>query len=176
MNKPARRRDIVHDAAKSLEAATVLKDQLRTLCGDDPDFLRDSVEGEIDLESIVSDLVASIGEDKATLEGLKLYRDRLKDRAERINARVEAKRALLASALQIADRPSIDTVSGTVSTTPVQPRPIVLTPADIPAEYWRTQPPVLDLPKLTEAMTKDGKAVPGVVLSNGGTSIRITRS
>lgn len=166
--------DATQKAMKDIEAAKVLRGQIGALVDGDPEFIRDTLEGEIDFESIVRSLLASIGEDEAMLSGLKVYIDDLTGRKERIANRIGLKRSLIAAAIEIADRPKIELDVGTISLTKTQPKALVSEEADIPAEFWKPQPPKLDLKALGAAL-KEGREIPGATLSNGGATVTIRR-
>ena len=177
--KSRRKPDLVRDAAKEIEAVRVLREQISALAERDEDFVRDTLEGETDLDGLVRQLVASIGEDEAHAAGLKGYRKDFADRQERIEGRAEAKRTLLVSALGIAGRPSVETDIGTVSLRPVAPKVIEIEAADIPAEFWKPQPPKLDSRALLAALKEaaaDGRSISGATLSNGSQTISIRRA
>jgi hypothetical protein len=166
--------DLVQRTEKELEAARVLRAQIADLAGGDEDFVRDTLEGEVDFEAIVRSLLASIGEDEAMVTGLKAYADELAGRKDRIEKRIAFKRTLIASALEIADRPKLELDVGTVSLTKVQPKAEITEEAEIPADFWKPQPPKLDKSKLTAAL-KEGQSVPGAMLGNGGITCTIRR-
>ena len=159
---------------KTLEAARVLKAQIAELANGDADFIRDTLEGELDFDIVARSLVASIGEDEAMIAGLKAYCDDLCARKDRIAVRIQVKRALMASTLEIADRPKLELDIGTVSLTKVHPRAHILEEADIPADFWKPQPPKLDLKTLTAAL-KEGVRVPGATLTNGSHTVTIRK-
>lgn len=170
-----RRPDFTRDVAAELEAARVLREQIATLAGDDEDFIRDTLEGETDLDALVASVVASIGEDEGHLKGLKHYQQGLGYRADDYARRIDFKRTLLVSALEIAGRPTINTPTGTVSTRPVPPKALVTEEADLPAEFWEPQKPRINSKALLSAL-KEGRAIPGASLSNGGQTISIRRA
>jgi hypothetical protein len=165
---------IVKDVHREIEALRVLRDQIAALAEGDEDFIRDTLEGEADLEGLVRRLLASIGEDEAHEAGLKAYMDDLAIRRSRFADRAKTKRALIATALEIADRAKVETDVGTVSLTKVKPTAIVTEEADIPADYFKPQPPKLDKKALTDAL-REGTVIAGATLSNGSVSITIRR-
>lgn len=165
---------IVMDARKALDAARLLKEQIVQLAAGDTEFIRDTLEGEIAFEEMARALLASLGDDEALMAGLKAYGDDLSARRDRIAGRIQLKRALLASALAIAERPKLELDIGTLSLTQVPPKAQVIEEADIPASYWRPQPPRLDLKVLT-ADLRDGTRVPGATLTNGDHTVTIRR-
>lgn len=175
MGAARRKPDIARDAVKELEAARVLREHLADLAQGDELFIRDSLEGEADLDGLVATLVHAIGEDEAHAEGLRSYQDQIGRRVSLYGERAEFKRRLLIQALEISGRPTMETDGGTVSLRPVPPKVIENEPADIPAEFWAPQPPKLDRKALLSAL-KEGREVPGASLSNGGTTISIRRA
>lgn len=176
MATAARRRpDLTRDAVKELEAARLLREHITVLADGDEDFIRDTLEGEADLDELVASLVHAIGEDETHIESLKAYQEAVGRRAALYGERAEFKRRLLVQALEISGRPKIETAGGTVSLRSVQPKLIENEPADVPAEFWAPQPPKLDRKALLAAL-KEGRDVPGVSLSNGGVTIAIRRA
>lgn len=157
-----------------LEAAKVLRDQIAELAAGDEDFIRDTLEGETDLPAIVRSLLAGIGEDEAMAEGIDAYAKELASRKERLTGRAKLKRTLICTALEIAGRKTIETDVGTVTLSAVKPKAIVTEEADIPAEFFKPQPPKLDQSALSAAL-REGREVKGATLSNGGNTVRILR-
>jgi hypothetical protein len=166
--------DIVRSTSRTLDAARILREQIAELAEGDEDFIRDTLEGEIDLPDIIRVLLAGIGEDEAHEAGLKSYIDELRARKERLARRADLKRALIASALEIAGQKRLDTDLATVTLKAVPARPLVTEESEIPALYWKPQPPKLDLSALTSAL-REGAKVPGATLSNGSQTVQIRR-
>ncbi len=164
----------VRDLQREMEAAKIIRAQLEQLGADDEDLARDMIEGETDLVEIVGAIAAHEGEDKSLLEGIKHFKDELDARAKRIGARIESRRALLGSALEIAGRQSIETPTGTVSLIKVAPKAIVTDESEIPTRFWKAAAPSLDKKALNDAL-KSGEEIPGATLSNGGISVAIKR-
>lgn len=159
---------------REMEAAKIIRAQLETLAPDDEDLARDMIEGETGLVELIASIAAHEGEDKALLSGLKSYDEELDARKKRIASRIETRRALLASALEIAGLPKIETPSGTVSLAKVAPKAIIMDEAEIPTRFWKAAAPVLDKKALNDSL-KAGEEIPGATLSNGGQTIKITR-
>lgn len=157
-----------------IEAAKVLREQIEAISANDPDFIRDTIEGETNIREIVARLVAEEGEEKAVLEGLDRYSDGLAARKSRIKQRIETRRALIATALDIAELKSLDTPTGKVTVTPVAPKAIYQDEALIPSRFWKAGTPTLDKKAVTDAL-KAGDEIPGATLSNGSKTIRIGR-
>ena len=157
-----------------MEAAKIIRAQLETLSADDEDLARDMIEGETSLVETIAHLVAHEGEDKAVLAGLDVFADALETRKARIKARIETRRALLGSALEIAGLTKLETPTGTVALSKVAPKAIILEEADIPSQFWKTGKPTLDKKALTDAL-KSEQQIPGAMLSNGGVTVTIRR-
>lgn len=159
---------------RDLEAAKVLREQIADLAQGDEDFIRDTLEGEMDFEGIVGKLLGDIGEDEALAKGIEGYEAELAARKQRIANRAKLKRSLICTALEIAGRKTMELATGTVTLSAVKPKAIVTEEADIPAEFFKPQPPKLDQAALSAAL-REGREVPGASLSNGGSTIRILR-
>lgn len=161
-------------AQRDLEAAKILREQISDLAQGDEDFIRDTLEGETDLPAIVRSLLAGIGEDEAMAEGIDAYARDLATRKDRLTSRARLKRSLICTALEIAGRKTMETDVGTVTLSAVKPKALVTEEADIPAEFFKPQPPKLDQSALSAAL-REGRAIAGATLSNGGNTIRILR-
>lgn len=166
--------DVIHETNRALEAMKVLRAQISDMADGDEDFIRDTLEGETDLEGLVRTLLASIGEDEAHEAGLKAYLDEMKARKDRFAKRADTKRALIANALEIAGQNKIETDVATVTLSASKPKAIITEEGDIPSDYWKPQAPKLDLTALSAAL-RDGAEIPGATLSNGGSTITIRK-
>lgn len=161
-------------AQREIEAARVLREQIAQLAQGDEDFIRDTLEGETDFPGLVRTLLAGIGEDEAMADGIDAYVKDLCARKDRFNSRAKLKRSLICSALEIAGQKTMETDVGTVTLSAVKPKAIVTEEADVPAEFFKPQPPKLDQAALSAAL-REGREVAGASLSNGGNTIRILR-
>jgi hypothetical protein len=166
--------DVMHETHRAIEAMKVLRSQISDMADGDEDFIRDTLEGETDLEGLVGKLLASISEDEAHEAGLKAYLDDMKARKDRFGKRADTKRALIANALEIAGQKKVETPFATVTLTAVKPKAIVTEEADIPTDYWKPQAPKLDLTALSAAL-RDGAEIPGATLSNGSITVTIRK-
>ena len=174
-DRPKRRAPApVRDLQREMEAAKIIRAQLETLGAEDEDLARDMIEGETDLLEMVAAIVAHDGEDEAILDGIARYKSEIDARKKRIEGRMEVRRALLASALEISGRQNFETPTGTVSSAKIAPKAIVTEEADIPTRFWKAAAPVLDKKALADAL-KGGEQIPGATLSNGGTTVKIRR-
>lgn len=162
------------DLEKEIAAARIIREQVAALTGDDPDFIRDAIEGETSLLEIVGALAAADGEDMALVDGLDTYQKAIADRKARILRRADIRRALIASALEIVELKKLETPAGTISVRAVAPKAIINDESAIPSEYFETPPPKLNKSEVTNAL-KDGRDIPGATLSNGSITIAIRK-
>lgn len=162
------------DLEKEIAAARIVREQVATLTENDPDFIRDAIEGETSLLEIVGALAAADGEDMALVDGLDTYQKTIADRKARILRRADIRRALIASALEIAELKKLETPAGTISVRAVAPKAIINDESAIPSDYFETPAPKLNKTAVTAAL-KEGRDIPGATLSNGGTTIAIRR-
>ena len=95
--------DIRRDAIREIDAARSLRAELANMT-DDTDAIRDTLEGETDLPSVMRALLLSIDEDQVLVDGLDGLITVLKSRHDRLEARIEAKRGLIEQAMAIAER------------------------------------------------------------------------
>lgn len=160
---------------REVEAAKLLRAQLDDICASDPDFLRDAIEGETNVRELIAKIAAEEGEDKAIISALETFAEGLAARKDRIKARVETRRALLATALEVAGLKSLETPTGTVAITKVAPKAITTEESEIPSRFWKAQPPKLDRKALADAL-KAGETIPGATLSNGSQTVTIRRN
>ena len=156
------------------QAAKTLLAQMADILGDDETAKQDAVEGETSLREAIAAAVKQIGEDEASVLGLTEYVGTLSDRRERLKERIANMRTAVCIAMEQAHEKTLETAFGTVTTKATPKTAIITEEADIPADYWKPQPPKLDRPAVTKAL-KEGVPVAGAVLSNGGNSISIRR-
>jgi hypothetical protein len=184
---------VEHNLEKTIIAATALKESLKTLVtDDDPDALRDTIEGETDLKGAIAAVDISIISDEALVIGLQGMVERLKARKDRVEYRIERKRAIIEQAMQIGELDSLELPTGTLSIRNVAAKVEIFDEAQIPADYWKQQDPALDKAAINEVFREytrvakkaekdkqpvpEPPSIPGVRLGNGGISLSIRRS
>ena len=138
----------------------------------DDETLRDTLEGISGFPEMVAAIVRSQLDDSALAAALRSRLADMQERLCRIEGRAEKKRALVASVMERADLRKLAEPDFTVSLRPT-PQPLVVTAeSEIPATFWKPQPPKLDRSALTSAL-KSGERVPGASLGNGGMTIAV---
>jgi len=159
---------------RETEAARVLLEQIREVCGDDETLIADTIEGETSLFELIAKVDAAELDDQAAVIGLDAMIDKLDARKRRIKAAIETKRTLIANALSVVGKKSHKTALGSISISKSAPIAIVTDESQIPARFWTPQPPKLDKAALNAAV-KAGEDIPGAVQSNGGIKLSILR-
>ena len=160
------------DAVKQALAARALKDSLQALGQQDDELLIDSLEGETELIEAIDQLLGRMAESQAMICGLEAVAADLEARKRRYQARLETDRGLIEQALLIAEIDTLERPLATLSLSARPPKLEVHTPADIPAEFWRSPDPVLDKRALAKALA-EGRTVPGACLSNAAPSLTV---
>ena len=164
--------DDAHRLHREIKAVEVLKAGLLAVT-DDEEAIRDTIEGESNLSSLVQALLVSMDEDVLMADGLKVHIANLSERKRRFEDRIDTKKALIEQAMAVAEIQSIETFVATASFRATPATVVVADEAAIPSDYWTQNAPSLDKAKLLAAL-KAG-AVPGAELSNGGRTIQIRR-
>src|SRR5208283_1309056 len=145
--------------SQELEAKRTLLDQLRALTADDPDFFTDLLEGETNLLELIAALDASIVDDEILVDGAKTALDKLQARKRVAETRIELKRRLLAHTLQQIGLKTLRTPTATLTIAEASLKAIAVAPEDIPARWWKPQPPKLDQDGLAKAVRAREKAL-----------------
>lgn len=164
--------DMSHRLIQETKAAEVLREQIKTIAGDDEDVLRDSIEGETSIHELLEKVVEQVVNDVAMVESIGAVCKKLKERQDRIEKRISWFRTAAASAMEVAGIKKKETPFGTVSLKNVPPSVVITDEAAIPSEFWKVSDPKLDKKAVLEAL-KDNKPVPGAELSNGSISVQI---
>jgi hypothetical protein len=153
-------------------AAKVLVGELFPMLENDDALRHDMIEGSTDLHEAIRHALARVVEVRALSAGIDATINVLEERKRRFTAQEERIRVALQTAMEIAGLPKMETPLGTVSSRAVPSSLLVTNEADIPAQFWKPQPPKLDKVLLKGALSA-GEPVPGATLSNGGSTIAI---
>jgi Siphovirus Gp157 len=119
---------------------------------EDPVFFTDLIEGETNLLELIAALDASIVDDEILVDGAKAALDKLQARKRSAENRIELKRRLLAHTLQQLGLKTLRTPTATLTIADASLKAIAVAPEDIPARWWKPQPPKLDQDGLTKAI------------------------
>ena len=160
------------------EAAKTLIVHLKAMQIDDEETVHDTIEGETNLVEAVTEVVKAIREDEAHIAALKDYEAQLETRRKRLEGHREAIRAAIQVALSTAEQDTIKTPFGTAFLADVGQKVMVIDESLIPSKFWKPKDPVLDKVALNAAVKALGKGekIPGVEVSNGGKTLKISKS
>ena len=150
----ARKPVTVRDAQRDLDAAKLLREQIADLAGGDEDFIRDTLEGETNLDEILNMLLDQEALDAAMVRAINATASTLADRKKRIEKRIETARTLMATGLEIAGITKFEGTSGTVSVSEKKPSVIVTDESELPSRFWKQPDPVVDKTLLNAAVYK----------------------
>lgn len=141
-----------------------IRDQLLAEFPDlDDETLHDTLEGITDLKQMLAEVVRSALDDEALAGGLSTRLSDMKARLERLEERAKRKRQLVLRAMTEAELAKITEADFTVSVRTGAPTLDVVGEDNIPAAYWKPQPPKLDKQGILAAL-KSGAEVEGARL------------
>lgn len=133
-----------------------------------------TLEGETELNEIVSQLLADNEADEGDVAALETQIDVRKERKDRFKHRIESRKAAIASLMDCARITKLPLPEATVSLRTLQPAPKVIDEDALPDEFVKLvrKPDT----QAIKAAFEEGKPLPpGVILSNGGASLTIRR-
>lgn len=160
--------------AKEMHAAKELRNSLLASFGDDVDLIRDTIEGETNLREEIARVTGSIREDEVLTAGLDAMIDQLAARKQRVEARIATKRAIILQAMSIGEIKTLELPDVTMTVKAVPRAVEIIDEAQIPAEFWKAREPTLDRKGIAAAI-KEGRAIPGATLDNGGITLQLRR-
>ena len=159
------------DLRTEAEAARLLVATLKDLdATDDEDMRRDTIEGETGLFEAVDHALERAAQALAFAAALRLRKEEITKRIDRLEHSVEMTKAAIASAMGMAELRSLPRPLTTLSIRPTPPQVVINSEADIPSQFWKPQPPKLDKKAISAAL-KGKVDVPGAQLSNGGETL-----
>jgi hypothetical protein len=161
-----------HALRNQARAAAAIAQALRE-CGEDEEAVDISVHSETDLFEALELVVRANLEDETHVEALKRAAEALQARAARKQRRIEYRRGVMLSALEIADLPRVELAAATLSVARGRQRVVVTDETAIPLEYT-TEKVVRrpDLAAIGEAI-KAGQTVNGATLSNAMPQLQV---
>lgn len=131
------------------------------------------LEGETELNEIVSALLAENEDDEAVIEGCKRQIESRRERMARMDARIEARRNAILSLMNAAELHKLPLPEATISVRSLGSRPKVTDEDALPDDFCKfVRKP--DMAAISEAVERR-EAVPGVTMTNGGQSLSVRR-
>ena len=140
----------------------------------DEKLLLDTIEGESNLHELLLAIERKVFEYDTLEEAVKLQIDTLNKRKTRIKKSSETLRTIILSAM---DKAGIDKIQGSLATMSVKKKPqglVIVEEDKIPSKYFE-RVPKLKRKAITDDL-KEGVAVEGAELDNGGISLMIRRA
>lgn len=135
----------------------------------------DMLEGETGLHELVSRLLADNEDDEGTIASLDEQVDVRAIRIERAKARIEARKSAIASLMDCAQETSLKLPEATLSLRTLQPRPKVVDADQLPADFVNVVEVRKPNLEAIEAAVEAGQTIPGVTMTNGGSSLTVRR-
>jgi len=161
-------------ANKLRREADAARGLMQELAEYDDDTRHDMAEGETSFFEAIDAALSEIDQCAEIVAGCDAQLEMYQARKSKFKGRADRLRGLIEQAMVIADIPSIRRPMATLTVKATKPAPIVADEAAIPAKFWKAQPPKLDKAAINQA-AKDGETIPGVSMTNGGTSLQIRR-
>lgn len=156
-------------AEQSVRFIRSLRAKITSLVGDDADTIRDTIEGEVEIEAVAGALIKAYGETKAQAAGLAAYAKEIAEKQREFEDRAQHYRDLIFEALTAAEQQQVRTLFGTASISAGRDRTVVHDESILPAWMFRSEP---DLAQVKAALTA-GEVVPGAAIEKGPPSLTI---
>ncbi len=159
-------------AQQQIALATAIKEQLALMSVEDETLVHDTLEGETDIYECMDWLLGKIAHEDAFIEGLDIHMVKLGKRFDSASTRRHKWRDLLQQAMEATGEKTVKRPAATIT---LAPKAIGIQSVDeslVPEEFFTIETiRKLDKKKLKEAAIAGGVA--GVVLDNGGVSLRV---
>ena len=188
--------------SREIQAARVIVAGVRAMIPEeDLALLADTLEGETNLLEAIDLALLEIDETEALISGLKEKEGQFSKRRRAMEERVRRFRGLIEQAMAVAEQGKLRRPTATLTLRKLPIDVVVLSEADIPADFFVPQPPPppkLDKKALKQALEareaklsfaaslddpeERGKAfapippIPGATLDNGGVSLQVRRA
>ena len=160
-------------APKLVAEAEAILAEIKALTSDE-ETVRDTFEGEVDVDNLVDYLLRLTGSDEAMIVALDSEATQLDKRKARLKGRVSAGRALLHRVLTMAAIRGCERPLGTVSLSKKAPAIGELDERIVPAKFWVQPDPELDRKAILEAL-KAKEKIPGAKLAPDTDVLKIRR-
>jgi outer membrane protein TolC len=134
-----------------------------------------TLEGETGLNELVSSLLAENEDDEGMVKQIKAQIDDRRQRIERFERRIETRKNAIISLMDCARLTKLPLPEATVTLRTLGPRPRIVDEEALPPEFITET--IVRRPdrEAIDAALERGENVPGVVMSNGGSSLTVRR-
>jgi hypothetical protein len=148
------------------------------LCPDlelDEQLKLSTLEGETELNEIVSLLLAENEDDEGNIDSIKAQIETRRERIARFERRIEARKNAIVSLMDTAQITKLPLPEATVSLRTLKARPKVIDADQLPDEFVTIETIRKPNTKAIDAAFARGQPIPGVTIANGGASLSVRR-
>jgi len=148
------------------------------LCPDldfDEQLKMSTLEGETELREIVSLLLAENEDDEGAIKQVKEQIDARRERIARFERRIDSRRNAIISLMDTAQVTKLPLPEATVSLRTLRGRPYVFDAEQLPDSFVKIETVRKPDREAIDAAFERGETVPGVTVTNGGSSLTIRR-
>lgn len=138
---------------------------------DDPELLRDMLEGETDIHEIRDWAIRKFLDEKAFIAAIKKRVDDINARKKAAEKRLEKMKLVITDCMNATEEKSYRGAEATISVSNVKPKLIITDESLIPEKFLKVKKEInkSDINKAFE----EGEEIPGTSLDNGGTTTTI---
>jgi hypothetical protein len=156
---------------RTIEAAKALKvnilellhvEDRGELTADDAQTIRDTIDGELDIDGAIRFGLTKIREAEAHVASLKYEIAALRAREARFEKRIESFRGMILQTMVMIEERKREFDIATVSVLAAKPRVEIDQESEIPSQFFKVADPVLDKTALNKAALESHKAIEAV--------------
>lgn len=162
-----------HHIGREAQAAKLLLDAVNEKFDDDEDAALTVVEGETSFLEVVDEALARLAVLNAYEDGIGATIKRLAERSGRLQTQAERIKGSLMMAMDTVGMKKLERPTATLSLAKSPDKAIITSEVDLPSGFLVEKTTVTPDKKAILAALKEGTAIPGAELSNGGVSLRI---
>lgn len=163
----------IRELSREAQAAKMLLDSVHENFCDDADAAYTVVDGETSLFDVMDAILTRLAEIDAHCEGIDLAVAKLAARKNRLAAQAERLKSALMLAMDTIDVKKLERPAATLSIAKVPDKVLITAEEQLPSAFLVERTEIKPDKKAILAALKEGAAVPGAILSNGGVSLRI---
>lgn len=159
------------NAHNALMEAERIKAWLLEQGENDPELLKDMIEGETDLLAIRDWAIGKYLHEKSFGEAIKERIENIKARKDASDKRMDKMKLLITDIMNVLEEKTYKGIEATISVKEQKPKLIVTDESKIPGKFFKIEKK-LNKTDLNKAYD-EGEEIEGVTLSNGGTTTTI---
>lgn len=138
---------------------------------EDPELIRDMIEGETDLLAIRDWAIGKYLNEKTFVEAIKTRIDDIAARKTAAEKRMDKMKLIITDCMNATGEKSYRGAEATISITVQKPKLIVTDESRIPEKFWKVKREI-NKTDINKAFA-EGEEIPGTALDNGGTSTTV---